>query len=284
MVDPEGKAYEISVADNIGNDDFIDAAIAHLGETVFQPARIGEEVVHGSSRLFYRFILENAPAGARHTFVNRYKNFNTRLRKDSQEEAERGLAELEAADVQNVYEYSYLSLARYFYADRYGTSLAQMEHLGQALKAIDDQDEKESFLGKEPLAVRRVLFQLQVRNGYYAEAFDTLRVMERKGDDEGISLFRDAVGRLEALRANDRAYGIPGRIAANGYWDIKLFKNKFRLDDVTGTIDELKLRCQRSFVFFDFDPEIEYSVSNVVGNCELQIVGDADSTFTLVQM
>ena len=280
MVNTEGQPYEIMVADHIGNDIFIYAARQALEQTEFRPARIGGEVVDGSATLIYRFVMEGV-RGPRESFSRRYNLLISALGNGSRESADRELGRLESMSAHNNTEYAYLSLARYFYAQRYGTPLEQMEHLKNALGESVARPEYESYLGDNALASRRALVQLQARNRYFGEALETLELMRLRGDQEGIELFRDLAGQLEALRNNEEPYGVAGRIADDGSWDIVLFKGAFYFTDVAGLIDELKLRCQRGYVFFNFDPETQYQVSD--GVCSLEVIGDSGTTFTLVQ-
>jgi len=284
MVDPEGKAYEISVGDNVGDDAFIEMAIAHLEDTEFRPARMGDEIVSGSSRMLYAFFLKSGSDGARRSFVTRYRRFSQDLNEGSQADALSELQQLEREDVRNLYEYAYLSFARYHYAARYGSLFEQMQHLKRALVEKRGDSQNDTYLGEQTLRARRQLFQLQVRNAYYAEALDTLEWMESAGDEEGVDRLRPVAEQLETLRNNDQSFEVAGTIKTNGYWGIKLLKNEFQLDDVSGDIRELKLRCQGSFVFFEFEPETKYNISSRAGRCSLELTGDPDTTFTLVQL
>ena len=158
-----------------------------------------------------------------------------------------------------------------------------MEYLQAALGESLAQPHLGSFLQEGARSTRRGLAQLQIGNSYFGEALDTLELMRLKGDDEGVDSFREVSKRLAALRDSDVAYPVKGQLRANGSWSIRLFKNSFYLSDLAGVVEELKLRCQRSYIFFDFDPEVQYSVSDNAGECTLEILGDAGTTFTLVQ-
>jgi hypothetical protein len=190
---------------------------------------------------------------------------------------------LQQSDISNNYEYAYWNLARFFYAERYGSPLEQMENLQLALGESIVRPEYESYLGDDAQLLRRRLFELQINNRRYAEGLATVELMRQRGDDEGVALFDEALTQLEVLRSNDQAYGLTGQLGEDGLWFVDLFKDDFYLDDLSGKVEELKLRCEGSYVFFDFDPEVQYHVSERAGECTLEIVGDPDTTFTLVQ-
>jgi hypothetical protein len=108
--------------------------------------------------------------------------------------------------------------------------------------------------------------------------------MEFRGDEEGLGLFRETYDRLRAFRTNDAAYAVEGQLDENGSWALDLFKNDFYLDRITGTVNQIKLRCQREYVFLPFDPETQYTVSESAGSCSMEVLGTPGTTFDLVQL
>lgn len=284
MVSPEGRAYEIYVVENVGDESFVTAAISQVEESEFSPARIGGRPVDGSSRRKVIFELEGEGDGVTRSFGSRYRRFLSILSEAAQPEAKEALIELEAAGIHNHYEYAYFNLARYSYALRYGTPIEQMEYLraalGETVSSPNWETPLELGAARES---RRALVQLQLLNRYFAEAMDSFELMQIRGDDEGVELFHDAIERLGEFEANSSAYPVSGRINETGSWAITLLKTKFYLSDIDGTIEELKLRCETDYVFFDFDPELQYNVSDAAGECGLQVIGDPNTTFTLVQ-
>ena len=138
MVNPDGEAYEVMVVENVGDARFVDVALEHIEQVEYRPARIGDRTVHGSLEVTYRFSIDGAGDGARRRFAFRHREFVSALNEGSQEEANDALRNLEQADVTNNYEYAYLSVARFQYAQRYGNTAEQMHYLDEALgESID---------------------------------------------------------------------------------------------------------------------------------------------------
>jgi hypothetical protein len=50
-----------------------------------------------------------------------------------------------------------------------------------------------------------------------------------------------------------------------------------------GHVSEIKLRCDKRFVFYKFDPELKYEVASQYGKCGIELVGEPGTTFNLVQ-
>lgn len=203
---------------------------------------------------------------------------------ESQSDAESALELLEELGILNAYEDAFLNLARYTYALRYGDSNAQMKFLRAALGESLSKPDFETYLDEDTAReARRNLAQLQIRNAYFAEAMDTLEMMRLKGDDEGADLFRDTSTSLAAFKTNDAAYPVKGRIEDSGSWGLTLFKTRFRLADLMGAVQELKLRCEQAYIYFPFDPEVQYGLADDAGQCTLQVIGDPGTTFDLIQ-
>lgn len=66
-------------------------------------------------------------------------------------------------------------------------------------------------------------------------------------------------------------------------WFLDLFKPRFRIEVKEGHLAEIKLRCDKTFLSFPFDTELEYHVESRFGQCEMQLVGVSGSKFTVIQ-
>ena len=282
MIDTEGKTYDIYVTEHVGNDALVDEAIKSIEKATYTPARKGGEVVDSSSSRIYRLSISEGKKNR--NFEKEYENFVSALQNNSQAETEEALNKLESIKINRLYEYAYLNLVRSYYEERYGTSFEQMKYLKKALGDNYPNPQQESYLGEELAPMeRRRLAATQIKNQYFSEAFDTLELMQAKGDEEGVALFSETVNQLTEFRESNANYDVSGIIDDKGYWNISLFKKSFYFDNLTGTVEELKLHCVDKYVVFDFNQELQYSVSDSVRDCLLIVVGDSGTTFTLVQ-
>jgi len=64
-------------------------------------------------------------------------------------------------------------------------------------------------------------------------------------------------------------------------WGGRLFKKRFAISVKKGAVSEIKLRCKKKYVFFKYEPDIEYTVNPNVGDCYIQVLGDAGTQFDL---
>jgi TonB family protein len=57
----------------------------------------------------------------------------------------------------------------------------------------------------------------------------------------------------------------------------------FRAALTSGRIAEIKLRCAKKYVFFKYDPQVQYTIAPEYGACGMELVGDPGTQFTLTQ-
>jgi hypothetical protein len=242
---------------------------------------VGNEPTVGSMRTMIRFMLEDA-GGATRKFISRYGSFQSALQKEPREAAEEAIGRL-AEIAGNHYENAYVNMARYLLARQYGTPMEQMQYLHAGLSFARDVNDVSYLPRAEVRSARRELFTLQVKNQYFREAMDTFLLLEKAGDTEGADAFRPAYAELQALESNDTAYGIPITLDDAGGWTVKLHKHNVYIEQVAGKVNEFKLRCSQQYVGFAVEPDVSYKLPKELGTCDLEILGEPGSSFTLVQ-
>jgi hypothetical protein len=62
-----------------------------------------------------------------------------------------------------------------------------------------------------------------------------------------------------------------------------LLDPKFSVTVSSGRISEVRLLCQRAYVGFPFNPQLQHTVHGKYGKCELELVGPPGTRFTLYQ-
>jgi TonB family protein len=284
MVDKEGKPFEVTVTNLMGDDAFADEAVRAVRRWTYSPAMVDGEPIVGSVRTMIRFKLENedgSPIGAQRTFINSYRAFLEAL-PAGKEAAESKLAVLESK-ARNHYENAYLNLARYLLAKDHGSSLEQMRFLHAAVSFSREVSDESYLPDDDARLARRELFRLQAANQYFREAMDTYRVIEGKGDTEAVGVLTPAYEQIQALEFSEKAYGMPITLREDGASDLKLLKHNVYIEQVTGKVSEFKVRCEKNYVGFAVEAEISYNIPAEWGVCDLEILGEAGSSFTLVQ-
>jgi hypothetical protein len=97
-----------------------------------------------------------------------------------------------------------------------------------------------------------------------------------------VANLKSIIEQLEKIRIDDTSYEVQGALT-EGRWYMHLFKTHFRAVISKGSISQVKLRCKRRFLSFNFDPGLQYEVRAKDGDCVLQFEGEPGTEFRLVQ-
>lgn len=282
MVGTDGKAFEIAVTDSMGNPNFQGAAIRALRRSTFEPAHLNGQPVDAGYAMYYRFEVEGEGGGVGRDFLHLSKALMRAIDQGDRPLADRELAALESRTGFNLYEDAYLHIAKYRYNARWGDAPEQLHALDRAVS----QDFQEDRLPEEVyVALQTQRFWLLVRTQDYERAASTFETLGKYELEASVaSALETTMEEISALRDDDRAYAVAGSMDGQASWFYHLFKDEFAVTDIEGEITEVKLRCPESYVFFRFNPDMEYRVSNKRGHCHLELVGNPGTTFRLVQM
>lgn len=277
MVDPDGKPFEVGVIDSSGDEAFRKEALRAAKVMQFEPAHSGTETVSSSYEVKLKFHMPGREKGARREFVSGYKAL-----RDAVSAGNRGLADELMARLKpdNLYEDAYHGVAAYMYAEKWGTPQEQFAALRQAVAG----ETKATFLPR-PLfeSVLALMFKMQAQSGRLGAALDTYKTLKAlPADAKTLAPLTPIVDVINNLRNGTEPLGVLGKIDTAA-WTHTLLRRHFQLQDVKGKIEELKLRCEREYLAFPFDPTLQYSVSPKAGTCRLEVIGDGDTEFTLVE-
>ncbi len=247
--------------------------------STFEPASLGGRPIDAGYNLKISFSLEgDGQPGARPGFVRDYRRTVAAIDAGNRAEAE---ALLEDLAVKNLYEDAYLNLARYEYFARWGTREQRLHALERAVAHEQEQKYLPAEVFRWALLTR---FALEVDLQDFGGALQTAGVLQSQDlTREQAAALQATVRRIHELERDDRSFAVTGRMGSGRSWYISLLKRRFYIDQVEGAVAELKLRCDRDYVLFRYDPQMEYRISENQGDCHLEVIGDPGTTFRLVQ-
>ena len=276
MIDPQGTPYEIVVQDSTGNKELEKAAIRAAKKWTFEPATLNGTPIDAGYTMKVAFVLHGA-SGANSAFVKLYRKFMTAAKAGDKAGAE---AAMHAMKVKNLYEDAYFGLVEYEFARQWGT---QSEQLAGICRAIAEE-RNATYLSKSTFASGlETLLTLQIQTRDFAGALKSWDKLSKTADPDVLARWEKPISRIHALHSAASSYGVAGEFGDSTSWHIQLFRNKFQIVQSTGRIAEIKLRCDKRFVFFKYEPEILYTISQKYGSCNLELVGDPGTKFQLVQ-
>ena len=278
MVGADGHPYEIAVTDAMGDPAFHRSAMRALEKTLFEPARLNGTPTDAEYSLKYNFEIQGR-SGARPRFLTAHRAIREAIAADDRDHATALIDELVARDF---YEDSLLHLAKFYYLRKWGEAGEQLRALDRAIA----HETTAKYLPEKVFVAALVAhFGLLAQTRDFVRALDTFETLQEfeLGEPTATALRADAE-QIRALKTNNRAYSVAGAIDASANWYFDLFKDDFAVLDINGEIVEMKLRCDRKYVLWRFDPAIVYHVNGDYGSCHLTLVGDPGTSFQLRQM
>jgi TonB family protein len=276
MVDAKGKPYEFTVVDSLGGKAFERAAVESMTSLRFEPASINGVQVDSAMTFKLSFSLQNPP---RRAYLKIYDAFAHAVTKGDKSAAELVMRELQPTNLQ---EDVYYGFAQYLYAQAWGSEAQQLAGLR---RAIAYEHEQKLFRLPKALSILalRQMVRLQIGEKDYAGALATWDVLKKIDTDDQVRTKTQAViDTIEHFRTDARSFSVNGRIDDRP-WIFQLFKQRFHFNVVEGRIVEIKLRCERDYVFFGFDPKLEYTVADKAGKCSIEVIGDPSTKFAFIQ-
>ena len=278
MIDKSGKTYEIAVTDWTGDDAFKGAAVKAAEKWNFEPATYaGEPTEIGYHlRLYFAF---STDGNVRPQFARAYKEAVAAINDGDRPRAQ---ARLQKLLVQNLYEDAMASFAKYQFEAKWGTEAGQMLALRRAVAMARWPRPRPRELFASAL---QSLLVLELRAKDFSNAlltWDTLNTL--KPEQAQASGLQPKIDDVIALRKDERAYMVPGEIAAGASsWFYNLYKHRFQVVVASGHVSEIKLRCDRHYVSFGYDPALYYRIADQYGDCGLELIGEPGTRFELIQ-
>jgi len=279
MVDPRGKPFEITVIRSTGNKTFDEAATKAIEQSTFEPALLDKQPIESGYELKYLFLNRNmgGMSGASGAFVSEYKALMSAINSADRAAADVALGKLK---IGNLYEDAYFGLATYNYSKKWGDESQQLEGLRRAIAEEDVAHYLPKDLFQSALLAR---MRLELNAHDYAEVMTTWKRLRKLGVDKDTqSRLLPVIDQLQKLRSDDSVYEVPG-LMPEGRWFLHLFKRHFQAVVSEGFISQVKLRCDKRYVYFAFDPKLQYEVASAYGNCSVELEGAPGTKFKLVQ-
>jgi TonB family protein len=275
MVDRRGRPEEIQLIARSGNAATDLAAIDAIVDMQFAPATLNGQRVSAGVLVPVFFVSPEVDVVGR-KFEQTISKLNKALERGNKSAADTLLAGL---DPQSQLEVALKYLAKYAYAQKWGTEAEQIAHLRRAIAGATEP----KYLGPDSFVnTLEALFQLEVKTQDYGAALATWKTLKAQSDPQRLVGLQQVADRVETLRSEPRHFAFSGS-APEGTWHYRLFRNKFRINVKSGRISQIKLYCENKFDQFGFDPKMEYTVDPKYGSCSMVVYADPNSKFDLIQ-
>ncbi len=277
MVSPQGEPYEIVVVESTGNKAFERTAINAVRNWKFEPATLANTPIDASQNLKLVFTMDQPATAASLQFVRAYRAVLKALETNDRAKADEAFAKMR---VENLYEDAYKNLASFHYHRKWGTESQQLNALRRAIA----RENAPRYLRKELFAgALDTLLVLEVKASDFARALETWEKLRPIASQEMLERWAPVVDEIQTLKASDKAFRMIAHIDQGTSWYGNLFRNRFEIIVTSGQVSEIKLRCEKKYVFFSYEPNLRYIVDPRHGNCGIEVVGEPDTKFDLIQ-
>jgi len=282
MVDAEGKAYDLTVMDSSGSDEFEKAALKVIPKWRFNPAELGSTKIDAAVRRSFTFELSGPGGpGASKAYGRKYKRLVDAIESGDQEKAEELLAKLEASSL-NLYEQAYSQVGRYQYEREWGSLEGQYAALRQATFLDKDRGFLPDDVLTNFLAAR---LNLELQMSLFSSGRKTAdNLLKRELEDSSRAEIENVQRQIDEFESSEGLIVVAGSIDDSNYFGHLLLRPTFSFRNVTGDIAELRLHCDKGYVGFVYKPEISYTVEPGYRDCGLTAIGTPGSTFELIEL
>jgi len=173
------------------------------------------------------------------------------------------------------------TLTQYYYSSKWGTETQQLRALRRAVAG----EKEPTYLSKRTFAkVLETELQLEIQLKDFARALRTAQTLTAMGSEEVTSEPRQkSLEEIRKLRDNEDAYTVPGELGERPSWYYELLKRRFQVEVTSGAIAEVKVRCDRQYLSFPFDPTQRYTIPGHNQSCWLELIGQPGTHFRLTQ-
>jgi TonB family protein len=277
MIDPRGKPYEAMVIDSSGSPAFEKAAMKALNLISFEPARRGDTPIDSSFEFKMKFSMYGPAKGASRDFVSGYRRFTKAIDAGDKTEADAQLAGLQA---QNLYEEAFENYGKYFYHRKWGTPQQQLTDLRLAIAG----EKRPEYLPRAGFVTAlTAIFALEVQASDLGRALDSWERLERLAPPATRTQLQPTVDQIRAIKLGNQAVRLPATIEKGNRWAGTLFRNRFSVAVKSGAVSEIKLRCEKQYLFFKYEPGLQYSIGSKDDRCGIEVVGDPGTSFDLIE-
>ena len=283
MVSPSGSPYEVEVVDSSGNKSLERAAKRAAKKYQYEPAQMNGSPIDAGAATRIIFALSGGTTGVSAKFWKLYRRFQKSAQNGNLKDMEVLITKINDFETRDLYEASIRYIAQGSYAQLIN------DHEGARLaftRALDlDEDLDGAYLTKKQRPKLLVaLMQAQVATQHFKDALDTWKKLavliedpQRKGrlqrQTDQIQQFIEEGGPIE----------VTGRIRGHYRYKYRLIGNSFSVSSINGRLAEAQIYCDRGMKGFALEEDMSYAIPEELGECNLIIVGDPETTFTVFE-
>ncbi len=283
MVSPSGSPYEIEIVDSSGNKSLEQAAKRAAKKYQYEPAQMNGSPIDAGAATRIIFALSGGTTGVSAKFWKLYRRFQKSAQNGNLKDMEVLITKINDFETRDLYEASIRYIAQGSYAQLIN------DHEGARLaftRALDlDENRDGAYLTKKQRPKLLVaLMQAQVATQHFKDALDTWeKVAVLIEDPQRKSSLQRQADQIQQFIQEGGPIEVTGRIRGHYSYKYRLISNSFSVSSINGRLAEAQIYCDRGMKGFALEEDMSYEIPEELGECNLIIIGDPETTFTVFE-
>lgn len=288
-VDESGTPQNVSVADSVGDKDFVLEAVTTVNNWRFEPALIdGEPSWQSRNHQIVLFAISNRDKGADRGFIRQYKKIAQFMQDGKLEAADSDFQELFDDETLSLYEIAKLWALRANYEFHRGDHNLAHIALHRATVSKGQWIEKESYL---KLLAMRVYAELQL--GQYGGAIQAYEALENEAGEESEFVFAlgEVMSNLHDNLSGESALKSSAEVRRKGEcymcddsYVFDLVRRDITVSDVEGELSSIEMRCDHKHLKSEISELVEWHIPEAWGDCTVHVYGKPGTRFNLFHL
>lgn len=281
----DGTTADIEVVDTNVEDLFEEAAIRAASAWTYRPAtRDGKPTTQYNKSARLLFIVKGLENTVSKQFQNSYKKALTSIKDGDLATAKDFIGKLDANEQRLLAEVCYLDVLKARYFEKEGDKKKANRHVERALVIADDVVSKNVYV----YLLKRSAVNNGLLNNYQKSLKRYLTLLEVDSQLAADDPIHDFAKRVKQELNGDNYITSSGKLADCNHckspgWRRQLNRNRFSIDQVVGTLNEIKIVCQSGTVSLTYNPDTVWSINKKWGECFVRVYGKAGTTLRLLE-
>ena len=284
VVNEQGEVEDPIIEDSSGLKTFERAAMRAVTKWEYSPAtQAGKPIQQCQNRVLLEFSLEQyADSGVRNSFRNQYKDIINLIQQGELNDAAELLQKFEKKSKWNMVENAWFWKLDAIFAAEIGDKKRQLKSLTKALRFPI----KPEFLDLDSYTyMRQSQFSLYLENANFTDALQVYGEVKESGVAlELVNAMEPIIAQIKDLIDSDKALVRTVDLSGYNTWSHTLARSRFSLENVTGDVSEIEIRCDNSRNVFSVKEKAEWRIPLHWGACMLYVEGGSGKSFDLVEL
>lgn len=271
----DGTVAKVNVLNSFGEDVFIEAGVEALQNVTYKVKNNKSTQYMSNVRVDFA---KNGKRPLSASFGRKYKKINEMLNKDELTEALSELESISFDKLDNIQEVNVALSLWALYGRKTDNKHLQLHYLKQ-MNFNKNRDNADFMFG---MLKQQIVLQVGFNHLIGVKrTFDELKNL--KPAKRYLPAFKKVIKQVDAMTYGTKNITIPARIIQHDTWRHALARKKFSIANATGNINKVSLRCANGLKEYPQGKLTKLSLPKRWSNCYVDIVGDTDTSFDLIE-